>query len=415
MSRIVVIAMFAAMALTEVRGADSQPLDALLLRGQQEVRAGQFSEAVADLNAAADALLSSGARDAYVSTGRLEVLPQLETALVYLIVAYDALGRSADVAETIERLAAADRIQPTYAALPLTADVAAIDGIIARFAPATLPPNAVLAQVSSSSPVTGSATAMASQPIIVSSQSGAGVSSSIVIAPGSPAPLAATRAAMLRAIERTDRSDCSEIERAADRRIAEAHRAAELRVAEAQAAQKAAEEAMAAAKAESERRAVREREARAEVEGRIAAEQEQSERASRRVLDDGTASGREIINRLREAESLAATGRTAEASETYARVATSPAASREAIAAAAAGLYRTGDFESAVAAFQRLMPFARGEEDLRYYDSVSLYETGRYEEARRQLACAIPYIEITADVDRYRSKIENTAPQQGMR
>ena len=79
------------------------------------------------------------------------------------------------------------------------------------------------------------------------------------------------------------------------------------------------------------------------------------------------------------------------------------------------GLYRTGAFTDAVNAFQRLSNFARGEEDLRYYNAVSLYETGHYDLARKELACALPYIQVTEDVTRYRAKIEQTSSQQAMK
>ena len=66
-------------------------------------------------------------------------------------------------------------------------------------------------------------------------------------------------------------------------------------------------------------------------------------------------------------------------------------------------------------AFRKLGAFARGEEDLRYYDAVSLYETGNYGAAQKELACALPFLQITDDVSRYRSKIEKTATQQALR
>ncbi len=117
-----------------------------------------------------------------------------------------------------------------------------------------------------------------------------------------------------------------------------------------------------------------------------------------------------IAEALRQADALAASGRTTEAATLYGAVARSPSASREAIAAAATGLYRTGDFAGAAAAFGRLGTFLRGEEDLRFYDAVSLYETGRYDEARRQLDCAIPFLQITDEIARYRAKIEARSP-----
>ena len=55
--------------------------------------------------------------------------------------------------------------------------------------------------------------------------------------------------------------------------------------------------------------------------------------------------------------------------------------------------------------------FAKGEEDLRYYNAVVLYETGQYVDAQKELACALPFIQLTDDVARYRTKIESTVAQ----
>ena len=55
--------------------------------------------------------------------------------------------------------------------------------------------------------------------------------------------------------------------------------------------------------------------------------------------------------------------------------------------------------------------FAKGEEDLRYYNAVALYETGSYQDAQKELACALPFIQVTDEVTRYRVKIEQTAQQ----
>jgi hypothetical protein len=71
-----------------------------------------------------------------------------------------------------------------------------------------------------------------------------------------------------------------------------------------------------------------------------------------------------------------------------------------------AGLYRSRDFAGATEAFARAGTLAAGEEPYHYYYAVALYETGQYAAAKRELAAALPYIELTADVDRYRAKIE---------
>ncbi|HYK01174.1 MAG TPA: hypothetical protein VE974_05415 [Thermoanaerobaculia bacterium] len=73
----------------------------------------------------------------------------------------------------------------------------------------------------------------------------------------------------------------------------------------------------------------------------------------------------------------------------------------------AEGFYRARDFAGALAGFERAGTLRRGEEPYRYYVAVALYETGQYERARRELAAALPYIEVTADVERYRLKIQS--------
>ncbi len=72
----------------------------------------------------------------------------------------------------------------------------------------------------------------------------------------------------------------------------------------------------------------------------------------------------------------------------------------------AEGLYRSRDFAGALGAFQRGGNLRSGEEAYHYYIAVALYETGQYDRARRELAAALPFIEVTPDVERYRVKIE---------
>lgn len=72
----------------------------------------------------------------------------------------------------------------------------------------------------------------------------------------------------------------------------------------------------------------------------------------------------------------------------------------------AEGLYRSRDFGGALTAFQSVGALRPGEEAYRYYIAVASYETGQYDRAKRELAAALPYIEITPDVERYRAKID---------
>ena len=117
---------------------------------------------------------------------------------------------------------------------------------------------------------------------------------------------------------------------------------------------------------------------------------------------------------LDQAASLAANGQPDQARRVYLALLNAANVSRATIAASAQGLYRLSDYAGAVEAFRNLGTFARGEEDLRYYNAVSLFETGRYADAKKELACALPYIEITSDVARYRDKIQAMPNRRAM-
>jgi hypothetical protein len=118
---------------------------------------------------------------------------------------------------------------------------------------------------------------------------------------------------------------------------------------------------------------------------------------------------------LDQAASLAANNQPDQARRVYLALLNQANVSRQTIAAAARGLYRLGAYADAVEAFRNLGTFNRGEEDLRYYNAVSLFETGHYDDAKKELACALPYIEITSDVARYRDKIQKMGTPQAMK
>ena len=118
---------------------------------------------------------------------------------------------------------------------------------------------------------------------------------------------------------------------------------------------------------------------------------------------------------LDQAASLASNGQPDQARRVYIALLNQANVSRHTIAEAARGLYRLGAFADAVEAFRNLGTFNRGEEDLRYYNAVSLFEIGHYEDAKKELACALPYIQITSDVARYRDKIQNMGSPQAMK
>lgn len=108
---------------------------------------------------------------------------------------------------------------------------------------------------------------------------------------------------------------------------------------------------------------------------------------------------------LTAANAAVANGRVDDAKAIYVALLAKREVARDDLVAIATGLYRIADYADAVVAFRRIGTFLRGEEDLRYYDAVSLYETGSYAEAKHELDCALPFIERTEDVERYRDKI----------
>jgi tetratricopeptide (TPR) repeat protein len=362
LSILLTIALMAANQAGTLSGTD------LLQRGKDNFRAAQYAHAVDDLRAAADALLTAEQKQAYVTTGKIDTLPQLEEALVYLTVAYSKLGRSDDARETLTRLAAAERIETHYATLPLTSDVGEFPAIAAKLSPSMhLPTNSQLASAVIATPAPApTPTAPPTQTIASAAPMSPPVTPTVA-----PAPATTTMS----------ESDRQAIIREVDRRVAEARAQWEKEL-----ARRLAEERTAMQKQFDERIAEVESQARHDVLGNI-----------------------------RHADILANTGHLGEANDIYLSIANATAATRDAITEAGIGLYRTGNYSDAANALRRLGTFARGEEDLRYYYAVSLYETGNIDEASRQLACALPYLQVNEAIERYQAKIEAAASRETSR
>ena len=116
----------------------------------------------------------------------------------------------------------------------------------------------------------------------------------------------------------------------------------------------------------------------------------------------------DVTERLASADAALSTARLTEARAIYRELAASSGVPRDALIRVAEGAYRARDFQTALAAFERIGALRSSEEPYRYYIAVSLYETGQYARARQELAAALPFIRITPDVERYRLKIEGS-------
>jgi len=112
-----------------------------------------------------------------------------------------------------------------------------------------------------------------------------------------------------------------------------------------------------------------------------------------------------------DAERALNSGDLAGAAAHYRAIIDAPQVTHSAALRAAEGLYRARDFAGTVRAFARAGAIGAGEEHYHYYHAIALYETHRYTDARRELRAALPFIEVTPDVDRYRTLIEQRASE----
>jgi hypothetical protein len=113
-----------------------------------------------------------------------------------------------------------------------------------------------------------------------------------------------------------------------------------------------------------------------------------------------------VGSRFAAAEQALAAARLNDARALYRELLDVPSLDRTQLLRLAEGLYRARDFGPTLRAFNRLGTLRRGEEPYRYYIAVACYETGQYARAKQELTAVLPYIEITPDVARYKSKIE---------
>ncbi|MGZ5493700.1 MAG: hypothetical protein ACXW3E_09570, partial [Thermoanaerobaculia bacterium] len=168
--------------------------DALLQRGLASYRAAHYPDAAADLNQAAQALLSQEQMQNYVNTGKFPNLDKFETAIVYLTLAQSKLGHDDQAREAILRLMTAERIEPTYAQLALDADAADFEAIVARLEPAsTLPANAQLARGGRPAPATTATTVADAGPTTPATTTVA--TTTVASATGAPTTVATATAA----------------------------------------------------------------------------------------------------------------------------------------------------------------------------------------------------------------------------
>ena len=135
MTTIAIVCFLTTAAAVTAQQVATSTADAALERGIASFRAGNHQSAVEDLQIAAQGFLTPDQMRSYVDTGKLETLPRLETALVYLAIAQSRLGRTDDARNTVLRLITAERIEPTYSALVLDSDAREFETLASTLVP----------------------------------------------------------------------------------------------------------------------------------------------------------------------------------------------------------------------------------------------------------------------------------------
>lgn len=427
-----VVAILSSALLTVLLVAQTATMtpEALVQRGLASYRASHYANAATDLEAASQALLSQEQMQNYVNTGKFPNIERFETALVYLTLAQSKLGQKEKAREAVLRLQTAERIDSTYASLSLGSDAVEFESAASKLVPgfsmkasgevahATPPPQPAASTVADTAPTKPA----------VSTTTVATTTLATTTAPPAPPPVQVSQASMVPAPTPPQTSQTKPAPKAVKppalppTQIAQTSppppRPATTTPAPSLTSQLADCQSTVDELVAQERARIQK-----DADARIAAIQReadervaQAQRAAETQMAAMQSTNRKnYLLSLRQADGMAAAGKTDQASDIYNMVVSSSDAPREVVAEAAVGLYRTGAYRSAVTAFRKLSPYKRGEEDLRYYNAVSLYETGDYDEAKRELACALPYIQVTADVTRYRQKIENTGLRRAAR
>jgi tetratricopeptide (TPR) repeat protein len=390
--------------------AEAATPEASLELGLRAFRAGDYASASTDLTAAA--AVPEAELQTYVSTGQLDRLQSFETALVYLALAQFRLGGEDDSRQSILRLLEAERLAPVYTHLALGPEAAEFEMLVRALVPdASLPPNGQTVVSDPTLPLPAvKPIATPTEVTVPHIEIEQPVEVAVQPEPEVVAPAAAPQTATTPSTASTPAPELSperseEIAQAmSPEPVLPAVRPAPVRsTPDPQPTQTMPDVDL------SEVVVQPRTPERLTPDSSATTEPLPSLPARPAAVPVDSAQVRQALNSLRQAEAFADQGELRAANEIYMRLAaTEP---REIVAAAAVGLYRTGAYREAVQGFRRLGALGRGEEDLHYYFAVSLYESGEYETARHELMCALPYIELTSEVARYRIKIEQASAQ----
>lgn len=385
----------------------------LLRRGIANFDAGQFDAAVRELDVAA--------------FGLIESIDHFETAKVYAAIANDRLGRVPQARAAAQRILAAERVQRRFAQVTLPAEVRTAFMVVARKVLSTAE---VAALSRENAPVPPAVTG---QPRVVQQPTPSTTRTQTPVPPPAPAPQVATQQPPVTApspvVPAPQNSSATTAEQ--PRAAVPEPKPAEPKLPEPKPVVPAPqtttppretprkiEETVIAFPSEP---APVKPQPKPEV-ARVEPPKVEPPKVDRPKVEPAKADPpkpapaparpttqpvpRDIPGRLAAAERFLAQNNLIESRAIYRELLDVPTLDHATILAVGEGLYRARDFAGAVRAFERAGALRNGEEPYRYYLAVALYETGNYAKAKRELAAALPHIEITPSVTRYQAKIE---------
>lgn len=386
----------------------------LLQRGTAEVDAGRYDTSITPLRLAAFGLVDS--------------IEHYETAQAYLVVALDKLGKQDEARKAGQRIVAAESIERKFATLALPAPIRAAFATAARkllssadVALLTSPPPASIVPKPKTLPQTSATTKPNGTPVVAPPAAPPSISP---IPEKEPAKLPATqtqapatqkpslptqRADPPKVVEnlkpaqqtppRTDPPKTSAPAPAQNGGSSQKPSVAETparkdppKVSQAPKPSPAVAKPAAAAPPKSTPAAPKPQPAQSVLQPQVRTTPPQPARA-------------DVPSRLAAGERALASANLNEARRVYRELLTVAGLDRNELIRIGEGLYRSRDFAPALTAFRRLGTLKAGEEAYRYYIAVALFETGDFVTAKSELAAALPFIEVTPDVQRYRDKI----------
>ncbi len=360
------------LAVSAVAATPSEFYGSLLRRGVAAFDGGHFDEAARHLRLAA--------------FGFVDTLPSYVTAHAYLALAYDKLGDADHARDSARRILQAERIERTYASAPLPASVrTAFDALANRL----LTP-AEVAGLRGSAPLAAPQTTAPRTTVVNPSANNTNKTNSTKNATNTnrPKPVVTQQPPVT-----VDRIEVQTVKPApAQTQTQPQQTPAQTTTPRPATMQPATTQPPSPSTTTTQRPA--------QTQPQKTATKPQPAQ-TQRVL-----TAAEVNTRITAAERALNAANLTDARRLYREVLAIAALDHAIYIRIAEGLYRARDFAGALAGFERAGSLRKGEEPYRYYVAVALYETGQFDAARRELAAALPYIEVTPDVASYRTKIE---------